>query len=140
MQPRKLRGQSGPVEQRDIRTFAGLDGMIVVQGDGTGIGGPRAAGQIKIAALVQVDHRHLAIDHQMLSQMAQEIDPVKRNPDIDGCGELLADRGGRQSRSRLGIGRVFFDHDDAAGKRRILRQMKRNRRTDSGTADDHHIG
>ena len=140
MQPRKLRGQSGPVEQRDIRAFAGLDGVIVVQGHGTGIGGTGTAGQIEIAALVQVDHRHLAIHRQVFAQMTQEIDPVERNPDIDGGGELLADRGGRQGRGGFGIGRVFFNHHNTAGKRRIACQMKGNGRADCGTADDHHIG
>jgi hypothetical protein len=45
----------------------------------------------------------------------EEVDAVERHLDVDGGGELLADRAGRERRRRLLVREVALDHRDLEG-------------------------
>ena len=98
------------------------------------------AGDIEIAALVQIDGGYLAIDGETGADIPQEADAEERDADVDRARELLADRGCGQSRSRIAIGRVLLDHHDLALEAGIGGEMIGDGGADGGATDNHDIG
>ena len=135
VQPREAGLQVRRIEQQDIGALAGLEGLVLPQDVGAGIGGA-----IEIAALFQVDLGALAIDRQMLADAAQERDSVKRDADIHRGRILLPDRGRRERRGGELVGRVLFDDHHAPAEAGIGQQVVGGGGAHDGAAYDHDIG
>jgi len=77
------------------------------------------AGQDQIAALAEAD---VGIGSEFLLQPPEQAERELRQADVFGDGELLADRGGRQSGGRMGELRIALDQRDGSGNPSLRRK------------------
>ena len=76
---------------------------------------------------------------EAILQVAEERDAERAHADVFRRRELLADRGGRQRRGGVRIGRVALDHGDRAGKAEIVGEEIGGGGADRGAADDDDV-
>jgi hypothetical protein len=122
--------QRGRVVQRDIDAKRTLHGMQLVQRGRAGV-----AGQVQVTGLDKADVRPLVADRQLVADLAIEGQAGARQRDVDGLGELLADRTRRQRARRARVTRVALEHGGSDAV--IARQETRNGRAHDAAADDH---
>ena len=93
------------------------------------------AGEDQVAGLAEGDVGVLA---EFLFQPAEQAERECRQPDVFGDRELLADRGQRQRRRRMGELRILLDERDRAGKP-FGAQIVGNGAADDRAADDDDV-
>ena len=134
VQPWKAPGEFGGRKQADISALPGLERMVVAQRGRACLGG-----DVEVAALGQADVGPLTVDRQNLPDAAQKPDAEHRHADVDGGRVLLPDRARRERARRARIGQVAVEHQDAAPKGRVGRQVTCRRTAHHGAARDHHV-
>ena len=131
LQPAEIVGKRFPVHQHDVGAFRLLHLVVGEQRVLAGL-----AREQEIAALAKAD---VGVGAETGLEVAEERDPERAHADVFRRGKLLADRGGRQGRGGVRIGRVALDHGDRAVKAEIVGEEIGRRGADRSPTHDDHV-